>query len=143
MGGQAHGEANQRGLHLVVLMQERRGYSNLAQWITVARRPAPKGQYFAYGSDLEGTVSHLPQLARTVAWAGRCAFSLDELRYEYPQELVPEGHTPTTWLRALAEDGVRRHFSQGERPKGQVKTLRPIRSDGLAHKAAQVRFPPT
>lgn len=234
---------------LVVLVQERRGYGNLAQWITVARRRAPKGQYWAYGSDLEGKVPHLPQLAglpgclallviephpgdtvalpsfeavfaramwlktwlgeraaltvarglgpwdeelldltlrvsqasgltwlpsgdvlmhsrarkplqdvltatrlnttvaaagwalqanaeqhlrsrqrlaelwppdalaRTVAWAGRCAFSLDELRYEYPQELVPEGHTPTTWLRALTEDGMCRRFSQGEPPK--------------------------
>ena len=24
----------------------------------------------------------------------RCAFSLDELRYEYPEEIVPAGHTP-------------------------------------------------
>ena len=35
-------------------------------------------------------------LAETVSIAERCRFSLDELRYEYPAELVPEGETPAT-----------------------------------------------
>ena len=30
----------------------------------------------------------------------RCAFSLDELRYEYPEEIVPPGHTPASHLRS-------------------------------------------
>ena len=33
-------------------------------------------------------------LRRTVEIAERCAFSLDELRYEYPDEIVPPGKTP-------------------------------------------------
>ncbi|MGH8518838.1 MAG: PHP domain-containing protein, partial [Panacagrimonas sp.] len=33
-------------------------------------------------------------LAESLAIAERCRFSLDELRYEYPAELVPEGHSP-------------------------------------------------
>ena len=40
-------------------------------------------------------------------------FSLDELRYEYPEEIVPEGHTPASWLRTLTEQGVARRFPQG------------------------------
>jgi error-prone DNA polymerase len=56
-------------------------------------------------------------LAETVAIAGRCAFSLKELRYEYPKEIVPEDHTPTTWLRALAEEGVVRRFGQEPDPR--------------------------
>ncbi len=52
-------------------------------------------------------------LAETVAVAGECHFSLDELRYEYPHELVPEGHTPTSYLRQLTEDGARRRWPQG------------------------------
>jgi len=52
-------------------------------------------------------------LAATVALAGRCAFSLDELRYEYPQEIVPDGHTPTSWLRALTSEGAARRFPGG------------------------------
>ena len=53
-------------------------------------------------------------LAASVAWAQRCTFKLSELRYEYPQEIVPAGHTPTSWLRELAERGVRMRFPQGE-----------------------------
>jgi error-prone DNA polymerase len=52
-------------------------------------------------------------LAESVAIAERCHFSLDELRYEYPAELVPEGHSPQTWLRKLTEDGLRRRFLAG------------------------------
>jgi error-prone DNA polymerase len=56
-------------------------------------------------------------LAETVAIAARCNFSLDSLRYEYPAELVPENHTPASWLRKLAEEGLRRRFPAGASPK--------------------------
>jgi error-prone DNA polymerase len=52
-------------------------------------------------------------LAEAVRIAERCRFSLDELRYEYPAELVPEGHTPKSWLRHLTEEGVRRRWPDG------------------------------
>jgi error-prone DNA polymerase len=52
-------------------------------------------------------------LAESVAIAGRCRFSLDELKYEYPSELVPEGHTPASWLRKLTDEGLRRRFPAG------------------------------
>ena len=44
--------------------------------------------------------------SNTLALAGRCRFSLDELRYEYPQEIVPAGETPTSHLRKLTYAGV-------------------------------------
>ncbi len=50
-------------------------------------------------------------LAETINVVGRCAFSLDTLRYEYPEEIVPAGETPTSYLRRLTEDGFDRHFS--------------------------------
>ena len=244
----AGGDAVAAGPRLILLAMSRRGYGNLSQWITVARRRAPKGQYQALMSDLEGRVPHLPTLAglpdclallhtpavlasaqpfetlfaqalwlktwfgdgaqgpgraalalpllhhahdallaelvqrvaaltglpvvavgsvlmharsrkplqdaltatrlkcavaeagwalepnaeahlrprsrlgalyrpewlaATLALAGRCTFSLDELRYEYPREIVPEGHTPASWLRQLTEEGVRRRFPAG------------------------------
>src|SRR5205085_7012497 len=40
-----------------------------------------------------------------------------QLKYEYPRELVPEGHTPTTWLRQLTEEGLRWRWPQGEGDK--------------------------
>jgi error-prone DNA polymerase len=225
---------------LVLLVQSRRGYTNLVQWITLARRRAAKGEYLALRTDLEGRVPTAPTLAglpgcfallvpeptqpfellfnhamwlktwfgleraaiaielrhqahdalltelllrvsaatglrlvaaggvrmhtrsrkalldvltatrlqctvadaglalqpnaeahlrarvrlaalyrpewldATVAIAGSCAFSLAELKYEYPREITPEGHTPTSWLRHLTEAGVRSRFPQGE-----------------------------
>ena len=236
--------------HLVLLAQTHRGYSNLSQWISVARRRAPKGHYLAYPSDLEGRVptapflaglpgcfalllpqpgqsvetvfahamwlktwfggtgpesrcaiaiellhrphdalrremlpraaalsglplvacgdvlmhsrarkplqdvltatrlnrpvadcglalapnaeAHLrPQarlaslyapewLAASVKIAASCTFSLAELRYEYPEEVVPAGHTPTSWLRALTDAGARRRFPAGTSPVVQA-----------------------
>ena len=227
---------------LVLLVQSRRGYSNLVQWITHARRRAPKGEYLAHRSDIEGRIPTAPMLAglpgcfalllpdpaspfellfnhamwlktwfgteraaiavelryqphdallvsllsrlsaatglalvaaggvcmhtrsrkalldvlmatrlkctvaeaglalqpnaeahlrsrvrlaslyraewlaATVDIAGSCAFSLAELKYEYPREITPDSHTPTSWLRQLTEDGVRTRFPQGETP---------------------------
>ena len=46
-------------------------------------------------------------LAETLRIAARCTFSLDELRYEYPAELVPEGWSASGWLRHLVEEGLR------------------------------------
>jgi error-prone DNA polymerase len=44
-------------------------------------------------------------LAETISIAERCKFKLDELRYEYPEEIVPPGETPTSHLRALTMQG--------------------------------------
>jgi error-prone DNA polymerase len=52
-------------------------------------------------------------LAETLEIAQRCDFSLDSLRYEYPDEIVPAGHTPGTYLRQLTEQGARRRFPHG------------------------------
>ncbi len=52
-------------------------------------------------------------LAATLEVAERCTFSLEELRYEYPEELVPAGHTPTSWLAALTQLGLSRRWPQG------------------------------
>lgn len=52
-------------------------------------------------------------LAETIYIASRCTFSLDELRYEYPDELVPEGVTPTAYLRQETYIGAHRRFPAG------------------------------
>jgi len=55
-------------------------------------------------------------LAATVELAQSCHFSLDELRYEYPHELVPSGETPSSYLRRLTEEGARRRWPGGVPP---------------------------
>ena len=52
-------------------------------------------------------------LRQTLVLADQCQFSLDELRYEYPGELVPAGHTATTWLRHLVVEGRQWRFPEG------------------------------
>jgi error-prone DNA polymerase len=45
--------------------------------------------------------------------ADRCRFTFDEdLGYEYPHEIVPAGHTPTSWLRELVEAGARERWPE-------------------------------
>jgi error-prone DNA polymerase len=233
---------------LVLLAQTRRGYGNLSQWITIARRRAPKGEYLAHPSDVEGKVPNAPMLAglpeciallvplasqsfeevfahamwlktwfqertaialellhrpgdallvdrvqrvaqltglpivaaggvlmhvrsrkplqdvltatrlslpvaqcgfalepnaeahlrsrarlaalyrpewleHTLVIAGQCCFSLGELRYEYPEEIVPPGATPTSHLRRLTYEGVQRRYPQGlpEKVRAQIE----------------------
>ena len=52
-------------------------------------------------------------LAETVNIARHCTFSLDELRYEYPDELVPAGFTPETYLRQETYIGAARRWPAG------------------------------
>jgi len=52
-------------------------------------------------------------LTETVRIAERCQFSLDELRYEYPEELVPAGETPARYLRDLTQRGMQRRWPAG------------------------------
>lgn len=49
-----------------------------------------------------------------VQLARRCTFDLiKDHRYAYPVELVPEGHTPTTWLRELTRRGLHERWPEG------------------------------
>ena len=61
-------------------------------------------------------------MVATLDVASRCAFSLDEIRYEYPEELVPAGETPTTHLRALTFEGLAARYPQGA-PASVVQTV--------------------
>ncbi len=52
-------------------------------------------------------------LAESVRIAESMQFSLDEIRYEYPHEIVPDGETVSSWLRQLTEQGMRRRWPGG------------------------------
>jgi len=56
-------------------------------------------------------------LAETLVIAERCQFDLDELRYEYPEELVPDGETPRHYLKRLTEAGIKTRWPEGETKK--------------------------
>jgi error-prone DNA polymerase len=61
-------------------------------------------------------------LVNTLEVESRCAFSLDEIRYEYPEELVPAGETPATHLRTLTFGGLAERYPQGA-PPSVVETV--------------------
>jgi error-prone DNA polymerase len=52
-------------------------------------------------------------LAQTLYFIERCCFSLDELKYEYPDETRAGYATPQEALVAFAEEGARRRYPQG------------------------------
>ena len=52
-------------------------------------------------------------LEETLRVAARCSFSLDELRYRYPDEVVPRGETPASHLRRLTYEGAARRWPSG------------------------------
>ncbi len=60
-------------------------------------------------------------LAETLRIAERCQFALDQLRYQYPHELVPAGHNATSWLRELVEDGIRWRWPEGVTAKARAQ----------------------
>ncbi len=47
---------------------------------------------------------------RTLEIAERCKFSLNEIRYRYPSEELPNGMTSAQWLRRQAFKGARRRY---------------------------------
>jgi DNA-directed DNA polymerase III PolC len=75
-------------------------------------------------------------LEESVAVAERCVFKLDELRYEYPEEIVPAGETPTSHLRRLTERGCAKRWPGG---------VPPAVRDGIEHELkliAELKFEP-
>jgi len=52
-------------------------------------------------------------LDATLEIAGRCHFSLGEIRYEYPEEVVPQGQLPSAYLRGLVGQGAARRWPGG------------------------------
>ncbi len=103
-----------------------RGRRALQDTLTAIRRKAPLGSgttgLYPNGERHLRTLAELqriypdPLLAATVQIAERMHFSLDELRYQYPRELVPPGHTPASWLRYRTLQGVRERWPAGAAP---------------------------
>ncbi|CAM4383833.1 error-prone DNA polymerase [Kerstersia similis] len=57
---------------------------------------------------------YAPQwLEETGRLAARCRFRMHEVRYAYPEEICPAGHTPATYLRQETLAGAQRRFPAG------------------------------
>jgi len=79
---------------------------------------------------------HQDTVARSIEVAARVQFSLDDLRYEYPEEVVPRGVAPIDHLGALVREGAARRYPEGVPPR--VESL-------IAHEMAiigELRYEP-
>jgi error-prone DNA polymerase len=56
---------------------------------------------------------HPSAIANTLAIAKACRFSLEELKYEYPEEPIPQGTTPQAHLTHLAWEGAKERYPHG------------------------------
>jgi len=64
-----------------------------------------------------------PLLDESLRIADQCRFSLDELRYHYPCEQVPDDLSPTQYLRQLVDSGIRRRWPDGPIEKSPARSL--------------------
>ncbi|HXN16577.1 MAG TPA: PHP domain-containing protein, partial [Usitatibacter sp.] len=88
----------------------------------VGRGLYPNGERYLRPIGRLSAIHPARHLAVTLDVASRCSFSLDEIRYEYPEELVPPGETPTTHLRRLSYEGLARRYPDGA-PDAVVQTI--------------------
>ena len=58
--------------------------------------------------------------------ASLCRFSLNELRYEYPKEVVPEGRSANSYLRELVASGIKVRWPGGVPPDVQARINREL-----------------
>jgi error-prone DNA polymerase len=71
-------------------------------------------------------------IARTLAIAEACSFSLGELKYEYPDEPVPEGKTAQQHLEDLTWAGAQERYPKDRYPEGIPDDVRGRLVDELA-----------
>jgi error-prone DNA polymerase len=73
----------------------------------------PNGERYLRPLPVVQSVYDEDLLAESIAIANAIDFSLDEICYEYPDELVPVGETPATYLHKLTGQGMRRRWPDG------------------------------
>lgn len=88
------------------------------------RRERHADRYLKPPSEMHRLFARWPEaLARTVEIAGRCRFSLDELRYQYPEERDDPALTPQETLMRLTWEGAANRYPEGV-PDEVTTTLR-------------------
>ena len=63
------------------------------------------------------TIYPIEAIQESLNIASRCSFSMDELSYEYPKDLVPPHLSPTEYLKQLTWSGAKKRWPKGT-PKG-------------------------
>ncbi|MEL7348243.1 MAG: error-prone DNA polymerase, partial [Pseudomonadota bacterium] len=91
---------------------------------TLGTRALPNAEQHLRGPEAMARLfqDHEDALAEARAIAAACTFSLDELAYEYPDEIVA-GEDPQARLTRLAREGLERRYPEGipEHPRSLVE----------------------
>lgn len=82
----------------------------------------PNGERYLRSRSVLAKLYPRELLEETLKIADCVNFSLDELRYEYPNEIVPAGYSPATWLHELTYKGAERYWPEGV-PEKVVRLL--------------------
>lgn len=70
-------------------------------------------RYLKSGEEMARLFRHYPEaIMRTTEIAEACRFSLDELRYEYPEEITTGARTPLQEVEYLAWNGAKEFFGE-------------------------------
>ncbi|MGO4837211.1 Error-prone DNA polymerase 2, partial [Rhizobiaceae sp. 2RAB30] len=78
------------------------------------RRERHADRYLKQPEEMHRLFGRYPEaLARTLAIAERCRFSLDELAYQYPEERDDPSLTPQQTLEKLTWEGAERRYPEG------------------------------
>jgi len=82
---------------------------------TAGRRLAANAErHLKPGTEMARLFADAPDaVAEPARLLARIGFSLDQLRYEYPHEPIPPGHTPQAWLERLATDAAAVRWPSG------------------------------
>jgi len=88
----------------------------------VGRRLQPNSERYLRAIGRLSAIHPARLLAATLDVASRCEFSLAQIRYEYPEELVPAGETPATHLRQLTYEGMKARYPEGA-PATVIETV--------------------
>jgi len=85
------------------------------------------------GAEMARLFAHFPDaVARSLAIAAACRFSLGELKYEYPDEPVPHGKTAQEHLADLTWQGARDRYPRKKYPDGIPENIKTQLAEELA-----------
>ena len=87
----------------------------------LGRQLLPNSERYLRPLNKLSTLYQSAWLNETLKIANLCSFKLSSLRYEYPNELVPDGKTASEYLRELVITGMHLRFTTGGRITFSIK----------------------
>lgn len=91
----------------VAAVRARRSLADMDGWL-----PPGPAAYLRSGDEMARRFARYPgAVARSVALADELAFDLHKASPRLPKRGIPDGHTPSTWLRELTEKGFAERYA--------------------------------